>query len=119
MSASASDGAREQSSKNAKPVITHARDVKIITEAYEVLEKIGHGGFATVARARERASGREVAIKVRGSESVDVRASVNTEGRSRRRNECDTFIAHARAMVWETKWVIYGERERERAGGRR
>ena len=48
-----------------RPAITHVSDVKTITDAYEVLEKIGTGGFATVARARERASGREVAIKVR------------------------------------------------------
>ncbi|ABP00752.1 predicted protein, partial [Ostreococcus lucimarinus CCE9901] len=40
------------------------KDVTTITDAYEVLEKIGTGGFSTVARAREKATGRDVAIKV-------------------------------------------------------
>ena len=57
---------RRMTTRNeSRPAITHVSDVKTITDAYEVLEKIGTGGFATVARARERASGREVAIKVR------------------------------------------------------
>jgi len=45
-------------------VVRRVADVREITAEYEVLEKIGTGGFATVARARERATGREVAIKV-------------------------------------------------------
>lgn len=44
--------------------VRYVRDVGEITAQYEVLEKIGSGGFSTVARARERTSLREVAIKV-------------------------------------------------------
>ena len=44
--------------------VTYVRDVSEITDAYEVLEKIGSGGFSTVARARDRRAGTEVAIKV-------------------------------------------------------
>lgn len=36
----------------------------MIMDVYEVLEKIGMGGFSTVARAREKATGRDVVIKV-------------------------------------------------------
>lgn len=44
--------------------LVRCKDVTTITDAYEVLEKIGTGGFSTVARAREKATGRDVAIKV-------------------------------------------------------
>ena len=54
----------ETTAKTAAVVVRRVADVREITAEYEVLEKIGTGGFATVARARERATGREVAIKV-------------------------------------------------------
>jgi serine/threonine protein kinase len=46
------------------PTVRRVSSVKEITDAYEVLEKIGTGGFSTVARARDRRTGAEVAIKV-------------------------------------------------------
>ena len=46
------------------PAVRRVSSVKEITDAYEVLEKIGTGGFSTVARARDRRTGAEVAIKV-------------------------------------------------------
>src|SRR3954463_7637936 len=35
-----------------------------VLEKYELLEEIGHGGMATVYRAKDRRLGREVAVKI-------------------------------------------------------
>ncbi len=50
--------------ERSSPIVRRVSTVKEITDAYEVLERIGAGGFSTVARARHRSTGAEVAIKV-------------------------------------------------------
>jgi serine/threonine protein kinase len=35
-----------------------------VLEKYELLEEIGHGGMATVYRAKDKRLGREVAVKI-------------------------------------------------------
>ncbi len=41
-----------------------AQDISLQLEKYELLEVLGHGGMATVYRARDRRLGRDVAVKV-------------------------------------------------------
>jgi eukaryotic-like serine/threonine-protein kinase len=56
-------------------------------DKYELLEEIGHGGMATVYRARDMRLGREVAVKV-----IHKHLRENVEVRSR-------FVAEARAVA--------------------
>ena len=45
-------------------VMNPAQDASLQLDKYELLEVLGHGGMATVYRARDRRLGREVAVKV-------------------------------------------------------
>jgi serine/threonine-protein kinase len=56
-------------------------------DKYEVLEEIGHGGMATVYRARDRRLGRDVAVKV-----IHKHLRENTEVAAR-------FVSEARAVA--------------------
>ncbi|MEP7050130.1 MAG: serine/threonine-protein kinase [Pseudomonadota bacterium] len=56
-------------------------------EKYELIEEIGHGGMATVYRARDRRLGREVAVKV-----IHHHLRENTEVAAR-------FVSEARAVA--------------------
>jgi eukaryotic-like serine/threonine-protein kinase len=56
-------------------------------EKYELLEEIGHGGMATVFRAKDLRLGREVAVKI-----IHRHLRENTEVATR-------FIAEARAAA--------------------
>ena len=41
-----------------------AQEISLELDKYELLEVLGHGGMATVYRARDRRLGRDVAVKV-------------------------------------------------------
>ncbi len=54
-------------------------------DKYEVMEEIGHGGMATVYRARDRRLGRDVAVKVIHKhlrENMEVAARFVSEARA-------------------------------------
>lgn len=56
------------------------RNGPLVLGRYELIERIGHGGFSTVYRARDHKMGREVAIKaVRRTEELSDRATLEAK----------------------------------------